>query len=233
MCGRTARDRRIMPSTLTAMTRDHTSSVTSCIGAMASMIPAMFARQETADPTSATISRTADSSVMSATFVVTSKSARERRRSSRREAEISTAMTRPPSRATLAAVARPMPDPAPVTMTVFPEKRPGVISSVHGAVDGGGDTGTEAAGSGSEDEVGEVFCAVIIGTPLAMDGGTEPRSPYAVPPDLPRGVRPMRTGRASDVPVTPGVTLTANASPNAGLVCEICGHATPSQQRSD
>jgi len=47
-------------------------------------------------------------------------------RSSKRVVEMSTAMTRPPSRATRDAVARPMPDAAPVTITVRPSNRPGV-----------------------------------------------------------------------------------------------------------
>ena len=40
---------------------------------------------------------------------------------------MSAAMTRPPSLATRRAVARPMPEPAPVTMTVLPAKRPAVM----------------------------------------------------------------------------------------------------------
>jgi hypothetical protein len=46
-------------------------------------------------------------------------------RSSKRLVEMSTAMTRPPSRATRDAVARPMPDAAPVPITVRPSNRPG------------------------------------------------------------------------------------------------------------
>jgi hypothetical protein len=40
---------------------------------------------------------------------------------------MSAVTTRAPSRARRSAVARPMPEPAPVTMAVQPVKRPGVI----------------------------------------------------------------------------------------------------------
>ena len=45
-----------------------------------------------------------------------------------RISEISVATTLAPSRHSRSAVARPIPKPAPVTMTVFPENRPGMVS---------------------------------------------------------------------------------------------------------
>jgi len=43
-------------------------------------------------------------------------------------------MTRPPSRAIRSVVARPMPEAAPVTMTVLSLKRPAMICSVKGMI---------------------------------------------------------------------------------------------------
>lgn len=79
-------------------------------------------------PAAATIASTVSCFVMSpATRITASPSSA--RTSSRRSALMSTAITRPPSRATRDAVARPMPDAAPVTTTVLPPNRPGVITS--------------------------------------------------------------------------------------------------------
>ncbi len=46
---------------------------------------------------------------------------------------MSAAMTRPPSLAIRRAVAWPMPEAAPVTMTVLPANRPVVVASCHEA----------------------------------------------------------------------------------------------------
>jgi hypothetical protein len=47
--------------------------------------------------------------------------------------------TRAPSWASRRAVARPMPEPAPVTMAVRPAKRPGVVDMVASSLTGGMD----------------------------------------------------------------------------------------------
>ena len=126
---------RKVPSTLTAMTRDQTASLTSCSGVMSSMIPATFASPSTRPSAAATIFAIESSEVMSpATATAPGISATA---ASRRSCEMSTATTFPPSAATRAATARPIPEPAPVTMTVLPSNRPGVMRSTHGAAIGG------------------------------------------------------------------------------------------------
>ena len=82
-------------------------------------------------PAAATISATFASLVMSATSVTMSAPSCSPANSSRRSCDTSTATTRPPSRAMRDAVARPMPEPAPVTMTVLPLKRPWSRRSTH------------------------------------------------------------------------------------------------------
>ena len=60
----------------------------------------------------------------------------------------STAITRAPSLASRSDVARPIPDPAPVTIMVLPRKRPGMIPSFQFRGDGGGADGNRCASSG-------------------------------------------------------------------------------------
>ena len=113
-------------------------------------------------PAAPTISATLASSVMSATRVTMSAPACSPANSSRRSCDTSTAMTRPPSRAMRDAVARPMPEPAPVTMIVLPLNRPwsmrsthsgrstsGVVSVASAAVDDSAVAGTSAALAGT------------------------------------------------------------------------------------
>ena len=73
------------------------------------------------------------------------------RRRTRRDArcETSTAITRPPSRATRDAVARPIPEPAPVTMTVFPANRPWVSCSAQAGASTTAATGAAGAAAAS------------------------------------------------------------------------------------
>ncbi len=98
---------------------------------MSSMIPATLAIASIWSPAASRIAPSAASSVMSAATGTISASANSAAKSSRRSCEMSTAITRPPSRATREAVARPIPEPAPVTMTVLPVNRPTLMRSTH------------------------------------------------------------------------------------------------------
>ena len=115
-------------------------------GVMSSMIPAMLARPSIVSPAASMMRAMPSSSVMSAVSATTSAPACSATNSSRRSWLTSTAITRPPSRATRDAVARPMPEPAPVTMTVWPVKRPSLMRSVHSR---SGTAATDASSSPS------------------------------------------------------------------------------------
>ena len=168
--GMTARVSFMVPVTLTRMTRSQTASDRSPTGVMSSMIPAMFARASIVSPAASTMAAMPASSVMSAVSETMSEPACSATNSSRRSWLTSTAMTRPPSRATREAVARPMPEPAPVTMTVWPVKRPSLMRSVHSRsgtaetdassspsvlMAGAAVPGGHVAGGGARDEVVE------------------------------------------------------------------------------
>ncbi len=131
IAGSTARVSVNAPVTLTPMTRSHMASVVSCSGEKSSLMPATLARPSMRAPAAATIASTDSWAVMSPATVTISAAAprRSAANASSFSAEMSTAITRPPSRATRDAVARPMPLAAPVTMTVLPAKRPGVTFS--------------------------------------------------------------------------------------------------------
>ena len=125
---------------------------------MSSMMPATLASASIWPPAAATIAAT-----RGVVGDVRRPPARCRRRRarprSRRGApgEMSTAITRPPSRATLDAVARPMPEPAPVTITVWPVNRPGSMRSTHSGRSTG--AGPDAAGCGWRRGVRRIRCA--------------------------------------------------------------------------
>ena len=97
------------------------------------MMPATFASASMRPPAAATTAATVSSVEMSPATGTRSSPAFSATRSSRRSLLMSAAMTRPPSLAMRSAVAWPMPEAAPVTMTVLPANRPVVVASCHEA----------------------------------------------------------------------------------------------------
>jgi hypothetical protein len=90
------------------------------------MIPATLARASTRPPAAATTAWVPSSVATSPATGTRSRSGNSAVSRSRRSAAMSAITTRAPSWARRSAVARPMPEPAPVTMAVRPVKRPGV-----------------------------------------------------------------------------------------------------------
>src|SRR6478735_2922848 len=126
MRGSTARVRRMTALRLTSKTRCHVASSTSAGGRKASMIPATLARTSTRPSQAATTASTSSRLTRSPGTMVKSRSGKASTSSLSRGSEMSAVMTRAPSWARRTAVARPMPDPAPVTMAVLPANRPAV-----------------------------------------------------------------------------------------------------------
>ena len=123
MIGSTARMSLNGAVRLIAMTLSHTASVVSLVGEKSSLMPAMFARPSMVSPAAAMTASIASCVVRSPATVVMSASGNSALRASSFSVEMSAAMTRPPSQAMRTAVALPMPDAAPVTMTVLWVKR--------------------------------------------------------------------------------------------------------------
>ena len=90
---------------------------------MPSMMPATLARPSMRSPAAFTIDSISASLVMSPVTVTMVPSGDACASASSRSAVTSTAITRPPSAMICSAVALPIPDAAPVTMTVFPVNR--------------------------------------------------------------------------------------------------------------
>ncbi len=93
-------------------------------------MPATFASPSMRSPAAASTASIASCVVRSPATVTMSASGSSALRASSFSAAMSLAITRPPSRAMREAVALPMPEAAPVTMTVLPAKRPAVTFSV-------------------------------------------------------------------------------------------------------
>ena len=92
-------------------------------------MPATFASASILSPAAVTIASMSVCWVMSPVTVTISASGKASRKEVSRSPVTSTAMTRPPSRAMRDAVARPIPEAAPVTITVLPVNRTGVSCS--------------------------------------------------------------------------------------------------------
>ena len=84
------------------------------------MMPATFASPSTVGPAASMICSIVAASAMSPATITIRSSEASARSASSRSAEMSAPITRAPSRCKRTAVARPMPDPAPVTMIVCP-----------------------------------------------------------------------------------------------------------------
>ncbi len=111
------------------MTRSQTASGVSPAGEKSSLMPATFARPSMRSPAAAMTASIASCFVRSPATVTMSASGSSALRASSFSAAMSLAITRPPSRAMREAVALPMPEAAPVTITVLPAKRPEVSFS--------------------------------------------------------------------------------------------------------
>src|SRR5690349_13828495 len=121
--GRAARISRMGPVALTRMTRSQVSSSISAAGRKPSMMPATLASPCSRPLAAATTALAVAGSAMSPATVATRLPGTASASSARRSSMMSVATTVAPSVAKRTAVARPIPDPAPVTMTVLPAKR--------------------------------------------------------------------------------------------------------------
>ncbi len=136
MCGSTARVSRKGAVRLTRMTRSHSASLTSASADIRSMIPALLTSTSTPPKRSTAVATTASTTDCSLRSPVTAtamppasliSSTTARTPSALRSA----ATTRSPWAAKVSAVARPMPEPAPVTMTPRPSSPSAMNRSSH------------------------------------------------------------------------------------------------------